>query len=155
MSHLCTETDIWENRARARALLLCPRYFDILSHRLSRIHHTECKRRNISACLWPEPSEAEVPSGEAVPDEGVLVPAQVEVVQAQPSPRQPQQVRHAEALLEDVDSVTFSYIVPFISRWPDNIRDSEHRMYGVGLRFGHHKLRGRLWTSGHNLELFI
>ena len=81
------------------------------------------REEDVSVCLWPEPAEAEVPAGEAVPDEGVLVPAQVEVVQAQPSPRQPQQVRHAEALLE-VDSVPLaSYLTSF---W-----HMKYRMYSV------------------------
>lgn len=48
----------------------------------------------------PEPPEAEVAAGEAVPDEGVLVPAQVEVVQTQPSSGQPQEICHANVLLE-------------------------------------------------------
>ena len=55
---------------------------------------------SLSVNSVPEPSEPEVAAGEAVPDEGVLVPAQVEVVQPQPSPGQPQQIRHAYVLLE-------------------------------------------------------
>ena len=51
----------------------------------------------------PEPPEAEVAAGEAVPDEGVLVPAQVEVVQTQPSSGQPQEICHANVLLELIE----------------------------------------------------
>ena len=54
----------------------------------------------VAVLLLPEPSEPEVAAGEAEPDECVLVAAQVEVVQPQPAPTQPQQVRHAQALLK-------------------------------------------------------
>jgi len=66
------------------------------------------------SALW---SAKVAPTGQEEPDEGVLVASQVEVVQAEVAAKEPEQVRHAQALVGHGAKHLFSRREVRVNRW--------------------------------------